>query len=370
MRRDDPCRNTIAPAALLLLALGFGASADAQPGPFPRRGAGVPLPGPAPSAVAATPPLVLPAAGGVTPSSWDLLREAEAELRRREEDLERCRARLAAVDADLRRTQEHLEHLEAGQAVLRDEVRRRMVLLDRVGRGGSVRLMLTARDPAEAGFRSWLIRRLVHTDAELAQRYLALQNEAVAIRAELAEKLAGQQALERQLDERRRQLADEVDRHRRFLATLERPAALSALGLEARTEVQGLARALGLQPVARDPAAVHAAAAAAPDVPASFPVLDDALRGGVVVDLPGGTPVAAPDVGTVAFAGILAGYGPTVLIRTPAGDGLLLGHLDAVEVVPGDVVEPGTVVGRAAPSFSPLLSGLLVDRIGAPILES
>ena len=370
MRRDDRSRTRISVPAILLLAIGFGASADAQPGPFLSRGAGVPLPGPAPSAVAATPPLVLPAAGGITPSSWDLLREAEAELRRREEDLDRCRARLAAVEADLDRTRQHLERLDAGHAALRDEVRRRMVLLDRVGRGSSARLTLTARDPAEAGFRSWLLRRLVRTDADLARRYLAVRNEAIAVRAELERKRSAQQALERQLEERRRQLTDEIDRHRRLLAALERPAALAALRLEARTQVQGLARALGLQPVAHDPAALRAAAAAVPDVPASFPVLDDELRGGVIVDLPAGTPVAAPDPGTVAFAGILAGYGPSVLIRTPAGDGLLLGHLDTVEVSPGDVLEPGTVVGRAAPSFSPLLSGLLVDRIGAPGLES
>jgi septal ring factor EnvC (AmiA/AmiB activator) len=299
-----------------------------------------------------------------------MLREAEAELQRREEDLERCRARLAGVDEDLRRTQEHLGRLEAGLAVLRDEVHRRMVLLDRVGRGGSARLVLTARDPAEARFRSSLIRRLVRADAALAERYVALQNEAVTLRAELAEKLGGQQALERQLEERRRQLADEVDRHRRFLAALERPAAVSALGLEAQGEVQGLAQALGLRPVAYDPVAVRDVAAAALDVPASYPMLDDGLRGGIIVDVPEGTPVTAPDGGTVAFAGILAGYGPAVVIRTTNGDGLLLGHLDTLDVRPGDVVPAGTVVGRTAPSFSSLLPGLLVNRVGAPVFES
>ncbi|MBN1770564.1 MAG: peptidoglycan DD-metalloendopeptidase family protein [Deltaproteobacteria bacterium] len=370
MRRHEPRFRTAATTTLLLLAAALVAAADAQPLPSPTRARGTPLPGPAPSAVVRQPPLSLPPAGGVTPSSWDVLREAEAELQRREEDLERCRARLAGVDEDLRRTQEHLGRLEAGMTVLRDEVRRRMVLLDRVGRGGSARLVLTARDPAEARFRSSLIRRLVRADAELAGRYAALQDEAVAIRAELAGKLAGQQALERQLEERRRELADEVDRHRRFLAALERPAAVSALGLEAQGEVQGLARALGLRPAAYDPVAVRDAAAAALDVPASYPVLDDALRGGVIIDVPEGTPVAAPDGGTVAFAGILAGYGPAVVIRTASGDGLLLGHLDALDVVPGEVVSAGTVVGHAAPSFSSLLPGLLVNRVGAPIFES
>jgi murein DD-endopeptidase MepM/ murein hydrolase activator NlpD len=363
------------PTATLLLALaGLAAAADAQPLPSLSRVRGTPLPGPAPSAVVTRPPPSLPAAapdpGGVTPSSWDVLREAEAELQRREEDLERCRGRLAGVDDDLRRTQEHLGRIETAMAALRDEVRRRMVLLDRVGRGGSARLVLTARDPAEARFRSSLIRRLVRADAELADRYAALEREAVAIRTELAQKLTGQQALERQLEERRRQLADEVDRHRRFLSVLDQPWAVSALGHEAQGEVQGLAAALGLRPAAYDPVAVRDAASAALAVPASFPMRDDALRGGIIVDVPEGTPVAAPDGGTVAFAGILAGYGPAVLLRTADGAGLLLGHLDAVDVVAGDVVAPGTVVGRTAPSFSPLLPGLLVHQVGTPIFES
>lgn len=371
MKRHHHRRNATTTTTLLLLSLGLVAAADAQQLPSLGRVRGTPLPGPAPFAVVAQPPLSLPGASpGVTPSSWDVLREAEAELQRREEDLERCRDRLAGVDEDLRRTQEHLARLEAGLTVLRDEVLRRMVLLDRVGRGGAARLVLTSRDPAEARFRSSLIRRLVRADAELARRYAALQGEAVAIRSLLAEKLAGQQALERQLEERRRQLADEVDRHRRFLSALERPSAVAALGLEAQGEVQGLARALGLRPAAYDPVAVRNTAAAALDVPASYPMHDDALRGGIVVEVPEGTPVATPDAGTVAFAGVLAGYGPAVLIRTAAGDGLLLGHLDALDVAPGEVVPAGTVVGRAAPAFSPLLPGLLVHRVGAPIFES
>jgi len=54
------------------------------------------------------------------------------------------------VNADLGRTQEHLRRLDVGTAALRDEVLRRMILLDRIGRGGATRLVLTSRDPAEA----------------------------------------------------------------------------------------------------------------------------------------------------------------------------------------------------------------------------
>jgi len=365
---------------VLLLAVGAGAQV-----PSWSRVQTTPLPGPAPSDVVAHPPQVqapevwgmapapsLPTSGpaAASPSSWDTLREAEAELRRREEDLARCRTRLAAVDEDLGRTQAHLQQLESGMTVLRTEVLRRMVLLDRIGRGGTARLMLTSRDPAEARFRAALVRRLVRADAEMARRYGAMQQEAETIRLDLAQKRNGQQALERQLEERRQQLADEVERHRRLLSALNRPAAVWALAEQARGEVLGLATALDLRAVEPAPAELRDVAAAAIAVPASFPMQDDAVHGGIAVDVPAGTPVSAPAAGTVAFAGILAGYGPTVLLRTAAGEGLLLGHLADVAVRTGDSVAPGAILGATDRSYSPLLPPLLVDVVGSTVHES
>ena len=343
---------------------------------------GTPLPGPAPSAVVAQPPLALPpqawtpspppwpAAAAVSPSPWDALREAEDELRRREEDLSRCRARLGAVTQDLGRTQERLRQLEAGMQALRTEVFRRMVLLDRIGRGGTARLVLTSRDPAEARFRASLVRRLVRADADMAIRYFAMRDEAETIRAQLAHKLSGQQTLERQLEDRRRRLADEVDRHRRLLSTLSTPSALTAMAEDARAELLGVAADLDLLPPAADADRLDALAEAAVAVPASFPIHADGVHGGLAVDLPAGAPVAAPAGGTVAFAGVLAGNGPTVLLRTSSGVGVLLGHLDELFVAPGDAVAAGTILGSTAPSYSPLLPPLLVDFVGSPIHES
>jgi septal ring factor EnvC (AmiA/AmiB activator) len=345
-----------------------------------------PLPGPAPSSVAAGPPpgaaldpgaplpAYLPAVAAprtTSPSSWDALREAEQELRRREEDLERCRARLQAARADLQSTQEYLRRLEAATEELRREILRRMVLLDRLGRGGVARLILTSRDPAEARFRASLVRRLVRVDAGLAERYGAMRREAEGVRADLARKLESQTALEEQLDQRRRQLADEVGRHRRLVGALGDPAVADDLRAEARVEVDGLASALDLAaPPAADAAALRDLAARSVAVPASFPVREDDLHGGLAVDLPAGLPVAAPTDGRVVFAGILGGYGPSVLIRAPSGEGVLLGHLDDLSVATGDRVAAGALVGRAGPSYSPLLPPLLVGFAGAAIAES
>lgn len=377
-RIAGPC-GAIGLAALLLAG-----GADAQVPSWTAVHA-TPLPGPAPSAVVAAPPLAAPAGnpwnalppttgewtGPSTsaPSSWDALREAEAELARREEDLARCRTRLGEFNTDLGQAQEHLRRLEAGEEALRTEVLGRMILLDRVSRGGTARLVLTARDPAEADFRAGLLRRLVRVDAELAQRYAAVRQDVETARADLARKLAGQQELERQLDERRQQLSDEVERHRRLLSVLSAPDAVHGLAEQSRGELEGVADALGLRAAASDPA-LERFAADAVAVPASFPARADAVHGGLAVDLPAGAAVVAPAAGTVAFAGVLDGYGPAVLIRTASGAGLLLGHLAALSVGVGDAVAPGTPVGETAPSYSPLLPPLVVDLVGDAVHES
>ncbi|MBI5502367.1 MAG: peptidoglycan DD-metalloendopeptidase family protein [Deltaproteobacteria bacterium] len=394
--RDAPRlsgRGALAVGSLVALLAG---AADAQ---VPPRGSwrDVPLPGPAPSAVVARPPLALPAAPGgpaaappVDPwaplpagapaaaplpaagpaSLWDALREAEAELARREEDLTRCRTRLADVNGDLARTRDHLARLENGMSALRVEVLDRMVLLDRIGRGGTARIVLTSHDPAEARFRASLVRRLVRADAELASRYEAMRDEAEAVRAELTVKLGSQRALERQLEDRRRQLSDEVDRHRRLLSSLETPAGLASLARGSHDELAGLVAAFAFAPATAEPGTLGPLAAAAVAVPASFPTRADALRGGLALDLPAGLPIAAPSAGVVAYAGELDGYGTAVLIRTADGRGLLLGHLASVTVAPGDPVAAGDLLGASAPSYSPLLPSLLLGVLDPAIRES
>lgn len=232
MRQRDPRCSTVPAVVLAFLCLVFGLAATAEPFPTLSQVRGTPLPGPSPSAVAATPVLSLPAQAGIRPPPWNLIGEAEAELRRREEDLQRCRDRLLGIQADQQRTEEYLNRVGARENALRHEIRRQMMLLDRVGRGGSARLILTARNPAEAALGARLIRRLVRNNAQLVERYLALRSEALAIQTKLAKKLDTQRALERQLEERRRQLAEEITRHHRALATRQPSAALPAPPLQ------------------------------------------------------------------------------------------------------------------------------------------
>jgi septal ring factor EnvC (AmiA/AmiB activator) len=332
----------------------------------------MPLPGPSPADVVRTPP-PLPAAGAAAvvtpvPSPWDALHETEEELRRRETDLDRVRLRIARATEDLRVTREHLRDLEAGVESLRREVMHRTILLDRVARGGVARIVLTAGDPGEARFRARLVRRLIAADGRLARRYAEVRTEAETVRAGIESRLDAQRRLEAQLDERRRQLEDELRRHRSLVGRLSRPDALPGLRAEALGELNGIARATEIRPTAATDLRPLAERLVA--FPASFPVETDDLRGGLALHAPPGLPVASPVAGTVAFAGRLAGFGPAVLIRTADGDGILVGRLGTLAVGTGDVVTEGSALGTTAASYSPLLPPLLLNAVSdEPILS-
>lgn len=68
---------------------------------------------------------------------------------------------------------------------------------------------------------------------------------------------------------------------------------------------------------------------------------------GLDIGVPLGTTIYAPVAGTVEVAGDYGGYGLAVGIRTGDGHFVLLGHLGEVHVKPGQVVSPGTVIGKS-----------------------
>jgi murein DD-endopeptidase MepM/ murein hydrolase activator NlpD len=66
---------------------------------------------------------------------------------------------------------------------------------------------------------------------------------------------------------------------------------------------------------------------------------------GIDIAAPGGTPFRAASGGTVVFAGMLNGYGNTVVIEHGNGSRTLYGHASQILVQAGDAVSPGQPVG-------------------------
>jgi murein DD-endopeptidase MepM/ murein hydrolase activator NlpD len=63
-----------------------------------------------------------------------------------------------------------------------------------------------------------------------------------------------------------------------------------------------------------------------------------------------GQDVRAAAGGRVTFSGDRGSYGTTVIVEHPGGRQTLYAHLSAIDVRPGDVVDPGQVIGKSGSS--------------------
>lgn len=65
---------------------------------------------------------------------------------------------------------------------------------------------------------------------------------------------------------------------------------------------------------------------------------------GIDIAVPAGTPVHAVRKGRIVFAGAHRGYGNAVIIEHDNGDRTLYGHNSLIRVLPGEVVDTGSLI--------------------------
>lgn len=288
------------------------------------------------------------------------LRRLEIERAIAREHVARADAELAAVTASREAAAARLAAIEARRVAETPGVAERLVELYKRGRGGYLKILLSARDVRDVGRMSRGVAAVVQLDRlrlEAHRRTLADARAALAElehqRARVAESqrqaAAARAALDRAVAARNR-LIEDLDRRRDLAAEYvgELQAAHAALQrLLAGAGAAGAVPSLPIRPFRGDlewPASGKVVArfgrAATERFGTTF------VRNGIELAAPELTPVRAVHEGTVAYAAPFSGFGVLVIVDHGGGAFSLYGHLAEALVEPGASVRRGDVVGR------------------------
>lgn len=290
-------------------------------------------------------------------------------------------ARTALMETDAR-----LAVLEQQQAAQLPNLKAQLVDLYKRGRGGYARLLLESDGARDLGRTARAISALTKISAERAaehKRTLAalgveratLERTATELRAKESEALAGRAAAEQAITARTALMA-RIDSQRDLNAQLagELEVAQQRLqqqvaDLAAGRSVEPLTLLLGpfrgaLQWPAPGPVSARFGGAAnRPGAPA--------VRNGIEIGSPAGTPVTAVHGGTVAYAAPFTGFGQLVIVDHGGNNYSLYGFLSSATVERGQAIEAGGEVGRvgtapagpAALYFEMRIDGRSVDPL-------
>jgi murein DD-endopeptidase MepM/ murein hydrolase activator NlpD len=271
--------------------------------------------------------------------------------------------------------QQQLSLLVAKLEKIQDRLDRRTDLLTtraveayKAGPAGYLDSLLSATDIGELVDRVEYQESAMETDAELIDSIEHLQG-----RTELREELAEEKKLEiaeakLALEEDRAELA--AKRNARAAVLAEKEAVLSekrSYLADLRSDARRLAEVEAQ--LEADEARILAALATVPTAgpapvgggqllfPAAGPITspygyrthpifgDQRLHTGIDIGAGYGAPVIAADSGTVAFAGVMSGYGNVIVIDHGGGLATTYNHLSAFYVGSGQSVSRGTSVG-------------------------
>ncbi len=291
-------------------------------------------------------------------------RRVSDEVQRLDRQLETTEARLGRLSIDVQRTRQRAE--AAASALARAEMAlagRRTLLagrlrdVNRYGRAGYLDVVLGASSFPEFITSARLVSAVVRSDARLIQSYTEDRDRVAALREDLQTEQRRLQALVRENEERRKQLAEQVTAKRDILDAIVRERADAEQAVKDLEEDSNALEAL-IQ---------RLQGGTGPTAPWSMSAITWPLRGpitsrfgvrrhpifrlrqfhqGVDISAPMGSPVRVAFGGLVLFTGWFGGYGKLVVVAHGDGYSTLYGHLSGIDVTVGQQVTRGQVVGR------------------------
>ncbi len=301
-------------------------------------------------------------------SVLDTLGEAETALAEARAELRRVEAEREAAEARLARAREEEAEAQARMQARLAELKPRLLARARMGRAGSLQLLLESRSLADLVKRRYLLERILARDVALldearaafedreraradrgeeAERIRELAEEAedrkelAAARREERETLLSALRSARAFHERAAvELADQAVRLAEFVATLPPPrASMKGPG--------GFAERKGKLPMpAQGPISVGFGKVVNP----KFNTIT--VQNGIDVEAPAGAPVRAVAPGRVVHSGWFKGYGNLVIVDHGEGYHSLVAHLGSMRKAMGEEVDAGDVLGTVGDSGS------------------
>lgn len=313
------------------------------------------------------------------------LREVERELGVTRQLLKTLEVEIAAREREIARLTRELARAHDRLVVQRQILARRLRSIYKLGRFGTLEILLRSDSFADALGRYEYLRLIAEQDARLLRSIEGLETRIRADRAALAE-------ARRELADRRAERLAQADglegaeRERRGMlqrVQAERSEQIRAAeALEAETrKIQELLAALERRRAEREAARRRAAATGRAPVAAprastltgdlgnlDWPVQGEIVgrfgravhpvyrteivNNGIDIVAPRGTPVRAVGAGEVAYADWNAGYGLMVILDHDGGYYSIYAHLESAGVAVGQRVGKGAVIGAVGESGS------------------
>jgi septal ring factor EnvC (AmiA/AmiB activator) len=293
------------------------------------------------------------------------LRKLEIERDLRVEEARQAERALADGQQSLQVTTDRLTALEQQRAAQLPALETQLVDVYKRGRAGYARLLFAADDLRDFARAT----RAVAALAGISQQRIAEHRQTLAaLRTERAAREKTTRELQAASDAARRARAAAeraVKAHGELIARIDSRRDLTAqyvgelqAAYDRLQEQMAAGRSGGTAEPAAVPLAPFRGALAWPasgDLAARFGQSSGrlggtAVRNGIEIAAPAGTPVRAVHGGTIGHADVFTGFGTLVIVDHGGDDYSLYGYLESTSVRPGDRVETGAELGRVGAS--------------------
>ncbi len=301
-------------------------------------------------------------------SVLDTLGDAETALRSAQAEWRRADAERVEAETRLSRARESEAAAQQRMQERLATLRPRLLARERMGRTGSLQILLASRSLSDLVKRRYLIDRILSRDMEILGDAKAAYDVREQARSQQEAEAARIRELSLEAEDRRKLAEARKEERETILAALRGARAFhERAAAEVRTQAKQLAEFVATLPPPRaglsGPGGFAALRGRLPS-PSPGPVTVGfgrvvnpkfntvTVQNGIDIAAPRGAPVRSVAAGLVVHAGWFKGYGNLVIVDHGEGYHTLVAHLATMQTAMGEKVDQGAVLGTVGDSGS------------------